>query len=175
MVPIVPQSAPMVSVADVSFKLFSPPDTLPLPLPPSCPPPPCGTLPSSSHSFILAISIAPLQVHYYSEALLTQHGYCVGVSRQSATSNCELRTCPRSLHGGKSRFKPTTLRSTGIDSTNEPPRPTCSSLPSMFLFLFFHLVLFINLTLPPPFLIPLPPPFFLSVTLLYCLPFPHSP
>ena len=30
------------------------------------------------HSFIQAISIAPLQVHYYSEALPTQHGYFVG-------------------------------------------------------------------------------------------------
>src|SRR6218665_2058974 len=38
------------------------------------------------NSFIQAISIAPLQVHYYSEALPTQHGYCAGVSRQS---NCE--------------------------------------------------------------------------------------
>jgi len=49
-----------------------------------------------SHSFIQAISIyiATLQVHYYSEALPTQHGYCVGVSRQSATGNCEWRTFP---------------------------------------------------------------------------------
>ena len=31
------------------------------------------------HSFIQAISIAPLQAHYYSEALPTQHGHCVGV------------------------------------------------------------------------------------------------
>jgi len=31
------------------------------------------------HSFIETISIAPLQVHCYSEALLTQHRYCVGV------------------------------------------------------------------------------------------------
>src|SRR6218665_4217653 len=38
-------------------------------------------------SFIPAISIAPLQVLYYSEALLTQ--YCAGISRQSATGNCE--------------------------------------------------------------------------------------
>ena len=52
------------------------------------------------HSFIQAISIAPLQVHFYSEALPTQHGYCAGVSRQSATGNCELRTCPWSLYGG---------------------------------------------------------------------------
>jgi len=41
------------------------------------------------HSFIQAISIAPLQVHYYSEALPTKHGYCVAVSRRSATGNCE--------------------------------------------------------------------------------------
>jgi len=41
------------------------------------------------HSFILAISIAPLQVHYYSEALPIQHGYCVEVSRRSATGNGE--------------------------------------------------------------------------------------
>jgi len=33
------------------------------------------------HSFIPAISIASLQVRYYSEAFPTQHGYCVGVSR----------------------------------------------------------------------------------------------
>src|SRR6218665_1842349 len=51
-------------------------------------------------SFIQTISIAPLQVHYYSEALPTQHGYCAGVSRRSTTGNCELRTCPRSLRGG---------------------------------------------------------------------------
>ena len=31
-------------------------------------------------SFFQDISIATLQVHYYSEALPTQHGYCVGVS-----------------------------------------------------------------------------------------------
>ena len=39
--------------------------------------------------FIQAISIAPLQSHYYSEALPTQHGYCAGISRRSATGNCE--------------------------------------------------------------------------------------
>ena len=50
--------------------------------------------------FVQAISIAPLQVLYYSEALPTQHGYCVRVSRQSVTGNYELRTCPRSLRGG---------------------------------------------------------------------------
>jgi len=51
------------------------------------------------YSFIHTISIAPLQVHYYSEALPTQHGYCAGVSRRSATGNCDIRTCPKSLRG----------------------------------------------------------------------------
>jgi len=48
-------------------------------------------------SFIQAISIAPLQVHYYSEVLTTQHGYCIRISRRSATGNCGWRTYPRSL------------------------------------------------------------------------------
>src|SRR6218665_1922451 len=40
-------------------------------------------------------------------------------------------TCPRSLYvAARAGFEPTTLRSTGIGSTNEPPRPTCSPLPS---------------------------------------------
>src|SRR6218665_345005 len=54
------------------------------------------------HSFIQTISIAPLQVHFYSEALPTHHRYCAGVSRRSATGNCELTTCPRAPHGGES-------------------------------------------------------------------------
>src|SRR6218665_2438554 len=56
----------------------------------------------NTHSFIQTISIAPLQVQYYPEALPTQHGYCTGISRRSATGNCELRTCLRSLCGGYS-------------------------------------------------------------------------
>jgi len=50
--------------------------------------------------FVQTISIAPLQVHYYSDALPTQHGYCARISCRSATGNCELRTCPRILCGG---------------------------------------------------------------------------
>jgi len=49
------------------------------------------------HSFI-HISIAPLQVHYYSAALPIQHKYVV-VTRRSVTGNCEWRTWPRSLRG----------------------------------------------------------------------------
>ena len=36
----------------------------------------------------------------YSEALLTQHGYCSGISCGSAPGNCKLRTCPRLLSDG---------------------------------------------------------------------------
>src|SRR6218665_1974150 len=39
------------------------------------------------HSFIQTISVAPLQMHHYSEALSTQHGYCVGVSLWSLKEN----------------------------------------------------------------------------------------
>src|SRR6218665_1222341 len=59
----------------------------------------------SIHSFIQAISIAPLQVRRYSEALPTQHGYCAEVSRRSATDNCKLRTFPRSQRGGYSGIR----------------------------------------------------------------------
>jgi len=45
--------------------------------------------------YFYSASSSPL---YYSEALLTQHGYCTGVSGRSSTCNCEWRTCPRSLH-----------------------------------------------------------------------------
>ena len=72
-------------------------------------------------SLIHSFSIAPRQVHYYSVALLTQHGYCVGVSRWSTTGNCEWRTCPRVTVIG---FEPMTLRTKGDESTNEPPCPT---------------------------------------------------
>src|SRR6218665_637785 len=54
--------------------------------------------------FMQTISISPLQVYYYLEALPTQHGYCAGVSRRRAKGNCELRICPRSIHGGWSEI-----------------------------------------------------------------------
>src|SRR6218665_2318965 len=41
------------------------------------------------NTLIQAISITPLQVLYYSEALPTQHGYCARISCRSATGSCE--------------------------------------------------------------------------------------
>ena len=66
---------------------------------------------ASIHSVIQASSIAPHQVPYYSDALPTQQGYCVGVSHRSTAGNCELRTCP----------KLATLWTKGAESTNKPP------------------------------------------------------
>jgi len=62
----------------------------------------CDLTPVFIHSFIRSFS------YFYSASssplLLrgapTHHGYCAGVSRRSATGNCERRTCPRSLRGG---------------------------------------------------------------------------
>jgi len=71
--------------------------------------------------FIQAISIVPFLVHNYSEALPTQHGYCVGVSRWSATGNSERRTCSRPVWRLE---RDSTFRTKGDESTNEPPRPT---------------------------------------------------
>jgi len=41
------------------------------------------------HSFILDISLAPLQDHYYSEMLLTTALILCRLTRQSATGNCK--------------------------------------------------------------------------------------
>src|SRR6218665_859932 len=72
-----------------------------------------------TYSFIHSISIAPLQVRYYSDALPTQHEYCAGVSRRSATG---LAQGP--YVAVRAGFELTTLQSKSFDSTNAPPRPT---------------------------------------------------
>ena len=81
----------------------------------------------SCHSFIPAISIAPLRVLYYSEVLPTiQHGYCIGVSRRSAQAAVSkgLAQCP--YVAARAGVEPTTLRLKVIISTKAPPRPTTS-------------------------------------------------
>ena len=75
------------------------------------------------HSFIQAISIAPLQVHYYIEALLTKHGYCAGNSCLSATGNCEWRIAQGPFVAARAGVEPMTLRTKGVDSTNAPHTP----------------------------------------------------
>src|SRR6218665_1184098 len=58
-----------------------------------------------------------LQVRCYSEALPTQHGYCVGVSRRQATASEEIAQGP--YVAASARFEHTTLRTIGDESTNE--------------------------------------------------------
>jgi len=92
-------------------------------------------------SFIQAISVAPLQVLYYSEVLPTQHGYCAEISRQSDTGNCEWRTCPRSRPYVMARagVKPMSLRMKDIDSTKAPTRPTNSVQIVLYCFNWKHI------------------------------------
>src|SRR6218665_2342579 len=52
------------------------------------------------HSFILAISIAPLQVLYHSEALPTTARTLYRSFTPKRTGNCRYRTCPTSLRDG---------------------------------------------------------------------------
>ena len=78
----------------------------------------------SIHSFIhSAISIAPLQVLYYSEALPTQHGYCIGVSRRSAQATVGKGLAQGPYMAARAGVKPTTLRLKAVDSTKAPPCP----------------------------------------------------
>ena len=74
----------------------------------------------SIHSFILAISIAPLQVLYYSQL---QHGYCIGVSRRSAQATAGKGLAQGPYMAARSGVEPTTLRLKAIDSTKAPPCP----------------------------------------------------
>src|SRR6218665_4019595 len=77
------------------------------------------------HSFIPAISIAPLQVLYYTQRRSRlQHGYCIGVSRRSAQANAGKGLAQGPYVTARAGVEPTTLRLTVIASTNAPSRPT---------------------------------------------------
>src|SRR6218665_987573 len=80
------------------------------------------------HTFIPAISVAPLQVLYYSEALPTTARILYRSYTPKRTANCRYRTCPRSLRGGYiAGVELTTLRLKVIVSTKASPRPTICS------------------------------------------------
>src|SRR6218665_3029073 len=97
------------------------------------------------HSFIQTISIVPLQVNYYSEALPTQHGYCAGVSHRSTTGNYELRTCPRSYMVARVRVEPMTLWAKGVISINAPHTSHMLILPSIKRGFVFYFITYVNL------------------------------
>src|SRR6218665_821308 len=76
------------------------------------------------HSFIPAISIAPLQVLYQSEALpTTAYGYCIKVSCRSAQATACKRLAQGPCVTARAGVEPTTLRLKVIDSTKAPSRP----------------------------------------------------
>src|SRR6218665_1065997 len=81
------------------------------------------------HSFIPAISIAPLQVLYHSEALpTTARGYCIGVSCQSAQATAGKGLAQGPYMAARAEVEPTTLWLKVIDSTKAPSRPTYSTM-----------------------------------------------
>ena len=67
----------------------------------------------------------PLQVHYYTEALLTT---AIQLCRSLYTEALQATVSEGLAQGlymaARAEFEPTTLRSKGIDSTNAPPRLT---------------------------------------------------
>src|SRR6218665_1409578 len=75
------------------------------------------------HSFILVISIAPLQVLYYTQRLSRlQHGYCIGVSSGSAQAIVGKGVAQGPYEAARAGVEPTTLRLKVTDSTKTPPR-----------------------------------------------------
>ena len=80
------------------------------------------------YSFILAISIVPLQVHYYAAALPTRNGYCAGVSRRSSQATVSRGLAQGPYVAARAGVEPTTLWLRVIDLTNAPPRPTTRQL-----------------------------------------------
>jgi len=76
----------------------------------------------------MAISIAPLQVLYYSEALPTDT-VCIGVSRRSAQATVGKGLAQGPYVAARAEVEPTTLRLKAIDSTKAPPCPHVSIHP----------------------------------------------
>ena len=75
------------------------------------------------HSFIQAISIAPLQVHY-SEALPTKHGYCVEFRPEAPQAIVNEGLSQGTYVAARAGYEPATLQKKGDESTNVPPCPT---------------------------------------------------
>src|SRR6218665_3326271 len=93
------------------------------------------------HSFIPAISIAPLQVLYHSEALPTTARilYLSFTPSAQATAGKGLAQGPYVT--ARAGVEPTTLRLKVIDSTKAPSRPT------LCLYLFMPLTIFVRVCL----------------------------
>ena len=99
------------------------------------------------HSFIHSgYFYSASQFLYYSEALPTQHAYCVGVSHRSATPQA---TASEGLAQGlyvaaRAGFEPATLRTKGVESTNAPPRPMSTCLVNVWYLCIYIAFLKVN-------------------------------
>ena len=71
---------------------------------------------------IQAISVAPLQTNYDSEALQTQYR-CVGVWREAPQATASERLAQGTYVAAKTRLKPTTFHTKCVESINEPLCP----------------------------------------------------
>src|SRR6218665_219273 len=72
------------------------------------------------HSFILAISITPLQVHYYSEAPPNTARILYRCFTPKRTGNCNKGLAQGPYVAARAAVEPTTLRLRVIDLTNAP-------------------------------------------------------
>ena len=73
--------------------------------------------------FIMDISIAPFQVYYYSEALPTQLDTVSVFHAEAPQATVSEGLAQGPYVAPRAGFEPTTLWSTAMDSTNEPPLP----------------------------------------------------
>src|SRR6218665_2220408 len=93
-------------------------------------------------SFILAISIVPLQVLYYSEALPTTARILYRNFTPKRTGNCRYQGPYVAARAG---VESTTLRLEVIASTDAPPRPTDNMFSYRFKRTCMENVLWINI------------------------------
>src|SRR6218665_3929414 len=76
------------------------------------------------HSFTMAISIAPLHVHYYSEALPTTARKLLEFHAEAPHATVSKGLVQFPYATARAGVEPTTVRLRVIDLTNAPPRPT---------------------------------------------------
>ena len=98
---------------------------------------PCYSLHTCTNSsFIQAISIAPLQVHYYSEALA--HYTVSEFHAEAPWATASEGLAQGTYVAARAGFQPATLRTKGDESTNEPPRPGPIKVCIAYTYTYMH-------------------------------------
>src|SRR6218665_2564420 len=73
---------------------------------------------------IIITRLAPLQVHYYSEALPSQQGYWIEFHAEPPQGTASKGLAQGSYVAARAEFETATLRKKGVKPTNDPLRPT---------------------------------------------------